>query len=237
MPSPPARAANFVPRRPQDGRNGTRFPPARLGEAPHTAGLVRRIASGHCPDRRGCLSAMGSRTRIRWENVAKLGAGAIACAALLAGLPAVLRRPDPPPLDPDIGFIRHSTSRAGSLRVPTGSKRSPTPAHPHRRASSRRRERSARRSRRRARRHSITHDRSGRAAAPPSPPSRTASPPSTRPGAIAPRPLPNPRPAAPPPPPPAPSPPPPAPQAPAPPPSSAGPPERPPVPSEFGFER
>jgi hypothetical protein len=47
---------------------------------------------------------MGNRSRIRWENVAKLGAGGAACLALAAALPGMLRRPEPPPLEPDVGF-------------------------------------------------------------------------------------------------------------------------------------
>jgi hypothetical protein len=47
---------------------------------------------------------MGARPRIRWPKVARLTLGAIACAALLAVLPGLIRRPKPPPLQPDIGL-------------------------------------------------------------------------------------------------------------------------------------
>ena len=47
---------------------------------------------------------MGSRTRIRWVNVARLAAGAVGCAALVVGLPALLERPKPPPPPDDIGL-------------------------------------------------------------------------------------------------------------------------------------
>src|SRR4051794_5584017 len=45
---------------------------------------------------------MGNRTRIRWVNVARLGAAAIGCVALAVGLPALLERPKPPPPPDDI---------------------------------------------------------------------------------------------------------------------------------------
>jgi hypothetical protein len=47
---------------------------------------------------------MGSRSRIRWRKVAKLALGMIGCLSLFLGLPGLLRRPDPPPLEPDIGL-------------------------------------------------------------------------------------------------------------------------------------
>src|SRR5947208_6964878 len=47
---------------------------------------------------------MDSRSRIRWRNVARLAAGAIAGVVLLVGLPSLIRRPEPPPLEPDIGL-------------------------------------------------------------------------------------------------------------------------------------
>src|SRR5919198_2193990 len=69
---------------------------------------------------RGWKGHMGSRTRIRWINVARLAAGAIGCTALVVGLPALLERPKPPPLPPDVGlapsaqgptFAAHATRR------------------------------------------------------------------------------------------------------------------------------
>jgi hypothetical protein len=49
---------------------------------------------------------MGGRTRIRWINVARLAAGAVASAALVLGVPALLERPKPPPLPDDIGLTQ-----------------------------------------------------------------------------------------------------------------------------------
>src|SRR3954449_2382809 len=68
---------------------------------------------------------MGKGTRIRWQNVAKLGAGIVACIALVAGLPALLESPKPPPLPADVGLMHVadrspaaslSASRAASHR-------------------------------------------------------------------------------------------------------------------------
>ena len=61
---------------------------------------------------------MGSRARIRWTNVARLAAGAIACTALVVGLPALLERPKPPPLPEDIGLTQ---ARRAPPPTPTGS--------------------------------------------------------------------------------------------------------------------
>ena len=47
---------------------------------------------------------MGSRSRIRWHKVLKLGAGVFGCLALFLGLPSLIRRPEPPPLESDIGL-------------------------------------------------------------------------------------------------------------------------------------
>src|SRR6476659_4169284 len=55
---------------------------------------------------------MRSRPRIRWQNVAKLAAGAIGCALVLVGLPSLIRRPQPPPLEPDIGLTPASPAPA-----------------------------------------------------------------------------------------------------------------------------
>src|SRR4051794_37567385 len=54
---------------------------------------------------------MGTGTRIRWQNVAKLAAGVAGCVALVAGLPALLDRPQPPPLPAGIG-LTHVRDRA-----------------------------------------------------------------------------------------------------------------------------
>ncbi len=74
---------------------------------------------------------MASRSRIRWENVAKLGAGGAACVALAAALPGLLRRPEPPPLESDVGF-------ASAVDAP------PPPADRHRRPRHRERGREGR---------------------------------------------------------------------------------------------
>ena len=47
---------------------------------------------------------MGSRSRIRWPKVAKLALGVLGCLALFGGLPSLIRRPEPPPLESDIGL-------------------------------------------------------------------------------------------------------------------------------------
>src|SRR6476660_1843862 len=70
---------------------------------------------------------MGSRTRIRWTNVARLAAGAIACTALVAGVPALLERPKPPPLPDDIGLTQ---ARHAPPPTPTGSPRGRDHAKP-----------------------------------------------------------------------------------------------------------
>ena len=62
---------------------------------------------------------MASRSRIRWENVAKLGAGGAACVALAAALPGLLRRPEPPPLESDVGFASESTRHHDRLTATT----------------------------------------------------------------------------------------------------------------------
>ena len=53
---------------------------------------------------------MGSPPRIRWQNVARLAAAVIGCAFALVGLPSLIRRPEPPPLEPDIGLAPASSA-------------------------------------------------------------------------------------------------------------------------------
>src|SRR4051794_11706244 len=75
---------------------------------------------------------MGKGTRIRWQNVAKLGAGIVACIALVAGLPALLERPKPPPLPADVGLMHVAApSPAASLSESRGVARRhrSTPGH------------------------------------------------------------------------------------------------------------
>jgi hypothetical protein len=190
------------------------------------AGRTRLTQPGHAAGGDGAFcrapglwGPMGSRSRIRWENVAKLGAGGAACVALVAALPGLLRRPEPPPLDPDVGF-------ASATNDP------PPPAHHHRDRHPKRGEAG----RQPARRPSPHEPRpqhqgasksvdpgGGRAPKPAAPPQPAGTPtvevapvPATAPGPVAP-----PRPPVPPPPP--------APPQPDPP--------DPPHPSEFGFER
>ena len=66
---------------------------------------------------------MGSRSRIRWHKVAKLALGVLGCLALFVGLPSLIRRPEPPPLEPDIGLAPLAASR-----VPARSGLRPGPA-------------------------------------------------------------------------------------------------------------
>jgi hypothetical protein len=76
-----------------------------------------------------------SESRIRWGNVAKLGAGATACVALAVGLPALLRRPEPPSLAADVGFAPAARGPlpAGALaREPRGDDRGPGRDRAHR---------------------------------------------------------------------------------------------------------
>jgi hypothetical protein len=47
---------------------------------------------------------MGGRSRIRWDKVAKFALAGFGCLALFMGLPSLIRRPEPPPLQPDIGL-------------------------------------------------------------------------------------------------------------------------------------
>ncbi|HYX78608.1 MAG TPA: hypothetical protein VE727_04535, partial [Solirubrobacterales bacterium] len=54
---------------------------------------------------------MGIRPRIRWQNAAKLGAAALACAGLLLFLPSLTRNPEAPPLASDIGLVPRTISR------------------------------------------------------------------------------------------------------------------------------
>lgn len=54
---------------------------------------------------------MGTGSRIRWHRVAKLALAALGCLALFAGLPSLIRRPKPLPLEPDIGLAPLAASR------------------------------------------------------------------------------------------------------------------------------
>jgi hypothetical protein len=54
---------------------------------------------------------MGSRSRIRWHKVAKLSLGGLGCLAVFGGLPSLIRRPEPPPLEPDIGLAPLAAAR------------------------------------------------------------------------------------------------------------------------------
>ena len=71
---------------------------------------------GHILNCRGCAGLMGSRSRIRWENVAKLGAGGLACVALVAGLPACSDAPSPRPWRRTSGSRRRRLNHARGLR-------------------------------------------------------------------------------------------------------------------------
>src|SRR5919108_5004614 len=67
---------------------------------------------------------MGTRSRIRWQKVSRLALGAAGCLALFLGLPSLIRRPEPPPLEPDIGLA----SVAASVE-PARRSRLPEPGH------------------------------------------------------------------------------------------------------------
>lgn len=173
---------------------------------------------------------MGSTARIRWPKLARLTLAGIAGAALLLAVPSLLRRPEPPSLEPDIGLVEPPSPPIGRAS---------------RRAESRRGTESGRRARRqnsgRRRGDSGGHrsGRDGRRHGPGPPANRAPQPasvspsaaPSPRPPAaagVAPPTAPSPAPA-----------PPPAAPAPAPAPSPSSPTDvhRPPAPAEFGFER
>ena len=162
---------------------------------------------------------MGSRSRIRWHNVAKLSLGVFGCLALFVGLPSLIRRPEPPPLDPDIGLAPVAASREPA---PSGQRLEPGPERRARHRTGRRRQGSRSKDRRRpvAARRPTRHE-----AAP------SAGSPITGNAAPAPAPALIPVPAADAAPPPAPTTPPPA----APPPARAE--ASQPTPTEFGFER
>ncbi len=168
---------------------------------------------------------MGTGSRIRWHKVAKLALAVLGCLALFAGLPSLIRRPEPLPLEPDIGLAPLAASR-----VPARSGLRPEPG-PRRQAAKGTDRHAAKGTHRHRRR---VHDRRRRGARRPArrgegPPS-TASPVA---GVSAPAPVPVtpavPTTAA------APPPAPPPPEPPAPPPARA--PAAPATASEFGFER
>jgi hypothetical protein len=54
---------------------------------------------------------MDSRSRIRWQKVANLALGVAGSVALFLVLPTLIRRPEPPPLEPDIGLASVTASR------------------------------------------------------------------------------------------------------------------------------
>jgi len=66
---------------------------------------------------------MGSRSRIRWHKVLKLGAGVFGCLALFLGLPSLIRRPEPPPLESDIGLVHIAASREPAPSGQRGARR------------------------------------------------------------------------------------------------------------------
>ncbi len=68
---------------------------------------------------------MGSRSRIRWHKVAKLALGVFGCLALLVGLPSLIRRPEPPPLEPDIGLPPLAASQEPALSGQRPERRTP----------------------------------------------------------------------------------------------------------------
>jgi hypothetical protein len=166
-------------------------------------------------------------TRIRWVNVARLAAGAIGCTALILGLPALLERPEPPPLPSDVGLSPAAMPPSGQLRDfrhrPNRDEHARAPRQ--RDADRRARERDHRDLRRRkAEPDHVPTPPSEPQAAPVAAP---APPPSPPPAAVAPAPAPTPAYV------------PPAPTAePAPPPPEPQPttPSAPSEPSEFGFE-
>src|SRR5436190_2253632 len=69
---------------------------------------------------------MGSRLSIRWQTVAKLAAGGIACVALVLVLPGLVRRPTPPPIEPEVGLATvatpgaHTAAALAPLAAPIG---------------------------------------------------------------------------------------------------------------------
>ena len=174
---------------------------------------------------------MGSRSRIRWHKVFKLGVGVLGCLALFLGLPSLIRRPEPPPLEPDIGLVHVAASREPA---PSGQR----PGPGRRAATGRDRRRQQVRDRRRrgsGQRQGTRSEGQRRLVAARRRTSREGGPPSTGSpvtGAAAPAPAPVPVPAADTAPPPAP----PAPPPTAPPPARAAAPQ-PTAPTEFGFER
>src|SRR3954469_6988724 len=157
---------------------------------------------------------MGNRTRIRWANVARLGAAAIGCVALAVGLPAVLERPKPPPLPDDIGLAHAADASPAS---PVRTAQAPPVAHdPAKRAHVAKPRHPSHGERHHSPRPHHHHT--------PSAPDHDKAPPAPTPvaaPAAAPYPAPAPAPPAPPPPPPAPAPPPPAPPPPSVPPPPA----------------
>jgi hypothetical protein len=58
------------------------------------------------------------RSRIRWQNVGRLAAGAVAGGALLFVAPGLLDPPDPPPLPADVGLATGATGPVGALPEP-----------------------------------------------------------------------------------------------------------------------
>src|SRR5918996_301808 len=55
------------------------------------------------------------RSRIRWQNVGRLAAGAVAGGALLFVAPGLLDPPDPPPLPADVGLATGATGPVAAV--------------------------------------------------------------------------------------------------------------------------
>jgi hypothetical protein len=85
-----------------------------------------------------------ARTRIRWQNVARIGACVAGAAAAVAFLPGLLSPSDPPPLPADVGL---ATGTSGLVYEPPKQRRDEhrgpkpegerQPLHPHRRHAQR----------------------------------------------------------------------------------------------------
>jgi hypothetical protein len=168
---------------------------------------------------------MGSRPRIRWPNLARVALGAIACAVLLVGLPSLIRRPEPPPLEPDVGLAPAAWAPTG---IVSASRQHPEPRQQqHRERLSRgraqhRRAKQPAAGERRPDESPLARAEATRAQAPPALPGYAASPPAASPPPADTTP---PAPASPPPPKPAPA-----------PPREPDPTRTPGNPPEFGFE-
>ena len=92
---------------------------------------------------------MGVRSRIRWPKVAKLSLAVLGGLALFAGLPSLIRRPEPPPLEPDIGLAPLAASQ---VPAPSGLQPGPGTERHTAKETDRRRPRATQRRRRDPRR-------------------------------------------------------------------------------------